>query len=145
MTTGEAKTFSLTLSPQVMLAALLTVLPVIGGSAYYGITTYNRAMAAIEEVDGIGELKEQVLLLQKENNALKERLINAMDSAVRAQEKAADALALSRETKAGSDGTTREVRAELASIRIELKGIAENIRAEMNSLRRATMNPLSGN
>jgi hypothetical protein len=142
MSTEETKTFSLTLSPTVMLGALLTILPVIGGGAYMGITQYNRAVSAIEQVEGIGELQEKITALELENKNLKDRLVNAMESAVRAQEKAADALALSRETKALSDGAAREVQASLASIRIELKSIAENLKAEMNSLKRATTNPL---
>jgi hypothetical protein len=65
-----------------------------------------------------------------------------MDSAVRAQERASDALALARETKAISDGTSREVQATLASIRIELKTISEGLKSEMSALKRATTNPL---
>ncbi len=142
MTTDSPKTFSLTLSPGMILGGLLTILPVIGGGAYMGITQYNRAVSAIEQVEGIGELQEKIAALELENKNLKDRLVNAMESAVRAQEKAADALALSRETKAISDGASREVQASLASIRVELKAIAENLKNEMNALKRATTNPL---
>jgi uncharacterized glyoxalase superfamily metalloenzyme YdcJ len=107
-----------------------------------GITQYNQALSAIEEVQGMGELKDRIAALEQDNKNLKDRLINTMDSAVRAQEKAVDALALARETKAITDGTGREVQATLASIRIELKTIADSLRAEMNALKRATTNPL---
>jgi len=142
MSTDSPKTFSLTLSPGVILGGLLTILPVIGGGAYVGITQYNRAVSAIEEVEGIGELRKEVEALKLENKNLKDRLINSMESAIKAQEKAADALALSRETRAISDGNSREVQASLSSIRMELKSITDGLRAEMNALKRATVNPL---
>jgi uncharacterized glyoxalase superfamily metalloenzyme YdcJ len=107
-----------------------------------GITQYNQALSAIEEVQGMGELKDRIAALEVDNKALKDRLINTMDSAVRAQERASDALALARETKAISDGTSREVQATLASIRIELKTISEGLKSEMSALKRATTNPL---
>jgi len=142
MSTDSTKTFSLSLSPAMMLGGLLTVLPIIGGGAYMGITQYNQALSAIEEVQGMGELKDRIAALEVDNKALKDRLINTMDSAVRAQERASDALALARETKAISDGTSREVQATLASIRIELKTISEGLKSEMSALKRATTNPL---
>jgi ABC-type phosphate transport system auxiliary subunit len=147
MSTDGTKTFSLTLSPQVMLGIILTALPVLGGSAYAGITFYNKMVSTIEAVEGYkpyddAELASRVAALEIENKALKERLFQYMESTVKTQEKASEALALGRETKAVADGTSREVKSSLDSIRAELKSTTQSLETQMNTLRRASTNPL---
>jgi ABC-type phosphate transport system auxiliary subunit len=142
MSTEDSKTFSLTLSPQVLLGLSLTALTTISGGGYWAVTEYNRAVSAIEEVESLGEFKEKVAALELENKNLKERLLQYMESTVKTQEKASEALALARETKAVADGTNREVKSSLDSIRSELKSTTQSLEVQMNTLRRASSNPL---
>ena len=159
MTTEEHKTFSLSLSPQMMLGLILTVLPVLAGGAYAGVTFYNKMVATIEAVDEAKpyddtEIRQQVQALQIESKATKERMLQSMESAVRIQEKATDAIALAREThaiargsaaeaKAVTESQGREVNAKLAQLQQQIESTTAALRMEMNTLKRATTNPLS--
>lgn len=158
MTSEDSKTFSLTLSPQMILGLILTVLPVIAGSAYAGITFFNKMQDTIEAVDSAKpyddtELRELAKRLEVEMKSVKERQLATAEQAVRVAEKASDAIALARETSAVSRGSAaetkavldaqgREVNAKLSQLKNEIDGAVANLRTEMNALKRATTNPL---
>jgi chromosome segregation ATPase len=158
MTSEDSKTFSLTLSPQMILGLILTVLPVIAGSAYAGITFFNKMQATIEAVDSAKpyddtELQETTKRLEIEMKSMKERQLATAEQAVRIAEKASDAIALARETsavargssaetKAVLDAQSREVNARLTQLKNEIDNAVSNLRTEMNALKRATTNPL---
>lgn len=159
MTSEDSKTFSLSLSPQMMLGLILTVLPVIAGSAYAGITFFNKMQATIDAVDSAKpyddtELREQVQTFSIEMKAVKERQLATAEQAVRIAEKASDAIALARETNAIAKGSSaetkavldaqgREVNAKLSQLQNEINNAVSNLRTEMNALKRASTNPLS--
>jgi chromosome segregation ATPase len=159
MTSEDNKTFSLTLSPQMILGLILTVLPVIAGSAYAGITFFNKMQDTIEAVDSAKpyddtELREQVQAFSIEMKSVKERQLATAEQAVRIAEKASDAIALARETSAVSRGSAaetkavldaqgREVNAKLSQLKNEIDSAVSNLRTEMNALKRATTNPMS--
>ena len=159
MTSEDSKTFSLTLSPQMILGLILTVLPVIAGSAYAGITFFNKMQATIDAVDSAKpyddtELREKVQTFEIEMKAVKERQLATAEQAVRIAEKASDAIALARETSAVSRGSAaetkavldaqgREVNAKLSQLKNEIDSAVNNLRTEMNALKRATTNPMS--
>lgn len=166
MSTDETKTFSLSLSPQMMLGLILTGLPVLAGGAYAGVTFYNKMVATIDAVEGAKpyddtELREKVQAFEIEMRAVKERQLQTAEAAVRIAEKASDAIALSRETKAIASGAAaegaaqsrevkstvesmnREVQTRLAALKQDLDSTAAALRSEMNTLKRATTNPLS--
>jgi len=128
---AENKTFSLTLSPQMILGIILTVLPVIGGGAYLAITRYNEAVSAIEEVKGIGEMKSEINTLNIQLKSQQERIASLQDASIRMQEKSSDALASSREAQALAKGNTQEINAAITSMQEQMK-----------ALRKATTNPL---
>ena len=158
MTSEDSKTFSLTLSPQMILGLILTVLPVIAGSAYAGITFFNKMQATIEAVDSAKpyddtEIRELTKRLEIEMKSVKERQLATAEQAVRIAEKASDAIALARETsavargssaetKAVLDAQSREVNARLTQLKNEIDNAVSNLRTEMNALKRATTNPL---
>ena len=154
MSTEDNKTFSLTLSPTMMVTALLAVISALGSGGYYGVTLYNRAMAAIESVEAYEayddkELQAKVLALEVEMKAVKERQLAAADAMMNISEKLIDAVSLSRESQstaksavANADSVNREVQTRLAALQTELKSISEQLRNEMNALKRATTNPL---
>lgn len=137
MTTQQNKTFSLTLSSQMILGIVLTVLPIIGGISYMGITLYNDMVSVIDSYDE-SKIKEIDLRLSSQQN----RILEIMERAIITQEKASDALALAKVVEAESNGNIREVEATLTSIRSEIEANLEGIRAEMKALRKSTTNPL---
>ena len=122
----ETKTFSLSLSPQMILGIILTVLPIIGGSAYLVITKYNQVDSVINDFD---PAKIQALELQLK--VQQERIASLQDASVRMQEKSSDALASSREAQALAKGNTMEINAAITSMQEQMK-----------ALRKATTNPL---
>jgi hypothetical protein len=154
MASEDNKTYSLTLSPQMILGLILTVLPVIGGSAYAGITFFNKMQDTIEAVASYKpyddtEFKEKVKTFEIEMKAVKERQLAIAEQLVRISEKVSDTTALARETKAIAQGSatenaaqSREVQARLNALKQDVDNTAANLRIEMNTLKRATTNPL---
>ena len=132
------KTFSLTLSSRTMLTLVLAALPIIGGGAYYGITLYNKMLSVINKFDA-----NKVVMLEEQLNDQRERYVELMQTNIRLQEKASEAIALAREAKAVSSGTSREVEASLSSIRSEVKSQIDGVNDKMRALQKATTNPLA--
>jgi hypothetical protein len=132
------KTFSLTLSSKTMLTLVLAALPIIGGGAYYGITLYNKMLSVINKFD-----YTKVVMLEEQLNDQRERYVELMQTNIRLQEKASEAIALAREAKAVSSGTSREVEAALSSIRNEVKSQIDGVNDKMRALQKATTNPLA--
>ena len=128
----ENKTFSLTLSPQMILGIILTVLPVIGGGAYLAITRYNEMVSTIESVKGLEEIQTKINTFEVQIKSQQERISSLQDASVRMQEKSSDALASSREAQALAKGNTQEINAAITSMQEQMK-----------ALRKATTNPLS--
>ena len=62
----------------------------------------------------------KVVMLEEQLNDQRERYVELMQTNIRLQEKASEAIALAREAKAVSSGTSREVDAALSSIRSEV-------------------------
>ena len=132
------KTFSLTLSSRTMLTLVLAALPILGGGAYYGITLYNKMLSVINKFD-----YTKVVMLEEQLNDQRERYVELMQTNIRLQEKASEAIALAREAKAVSSGTSREVDAALSSIRSEVKSQIDGVNDKMRALQKATTNPLA--
>ena len=122
----ENKTFSLSLSPQMILGIILTVLPIIGGSAYLVITKYNQVDSVINDFD-----PSKIQALELQLKAQQERIASLQDASIRMQEKSSDALASSREAQALAKGNTMEINAAITSMQEQMK-----------ALRKATTNPL---
>jgi hypothetical protein len=95
------------------------------------------------------EFKEKVKTFEIEMKAVKERQLAIAEQLVRISEKVSDTTALARETKAIAQGSatenaaqSREVQARLNALKQDVDNTAANLRIEMNSLKRATTNPL---
>ena len=165
MTSEDSKTFSLTLSPTMLIGGLLATISALGSGGYYGVTQFNRAMTAIEAVEAmeqyddtglktqIGaievELNTRVNTLEIELKAAKERQLATADALIRISENLTNAVALARESQStaksavvNSESVNREVQTRLDSLKKELDSIAAQLRNEMNGLKRATTNPL---
>jgi hypothetical protein len=154
MTSEDSKTFSLTLSPTMIITGLLALISALGSGGYYGVTLYNRAMTAIESVEAMEQyddtdLKTRVNSLEIELKAAKERQLATADALIRISENLTNAVALARESQStaksavvNSESVNREVQTRLDSLKKELDSIAAQLRNEMNGLKRATTNPL---
>lgn len=154
MTSEDSKTFSLTLSPTMIITGLLALISALGSGGYYGVTLYNRAMTAIEQVEAMEQyddtdLKTRVNSLEIELKAAKERQLATADALIRISENLTNAVALARESQStaksamvNSESVNREVQTRLDSLKKELDSIAAQLRNEMNGLKRATTNPL---
>jgi hypothetical protein len=154
MSTDSTKTFSLTLSPTMMITGLLAVISALGSGGYYGVTLYNRAMTAIEQVESFEqyndtELKTRINTLEIELKAAKERQLATADALIRISENLTNAVALARESQStarsavvSAESVNREVQTRLDSIRKEVESLVAQLRNEMSSLKRATTNPL---
>jgi uncharacterized small protein (DUF1192 family) len=150
----ESKTFSLTLSPAMIITGLITVIGALGSGGYYGVTLYNRAMSAIESVESYQpyddkELQTRINTLETEMKAVKERQLQSADNLLAISEKLIDAVALARESQstaasavANAESVNREVQTRLAALKTELESTSAALKNEMNGLKRATSNPL---
>lgn len=90
-----------------------------------------------------GEYESRIEALEIKLDAQQQRYLELMTSNIKLQEKASDALALARETKAISAGNVREVEASLTSIRSEVKSQIDGVNDKMKALQKATTNPLA--
>lgn len=166
MASDDNKTYSLNLSSQMILGLIVTFLPIIGGAAYSGIKFWGKMEKTIEAVDKFKpyddtEFKEKIQAFEIEVKSLKERQLAIAEQAVRIAEKSSDAIALARETRAVAQGAatesaassrevkaavesqSREVQTKLGALKQDLDSTVAALRVEMNSLKRATSNPLS--
>jgi chromosome segregation ATPase len=137
-----------------MITGLLAVISALGSGGYYGVTLYNRAMTAIEQVESFEqyndtELKTRITTLEVELKAAKERQLATADALIRISENLTNAVALARESQStaksavvSAESVNREVQTRLDSIRKEVESLVAQLRNEMSSLKRATTNPL---
>jgi hypothetical protein len=147
MTSEDNKTFSLTLSPTMMVTILLAVISALGSGGYYGITQFNRAMAAIEAVEGYkpyddAELVSKVQKLEIESSNAKDRFLTLADTTNKLTEKVANVSIVSTEAKVLAESTSREVNSRLVGLKQELDSTASSLKNDMNNLRKASTNPL---
>ena len=148
MTSEDNKTFSLTLSPTMIITGLLALISALGSGGYYGVTLYNRAMAAIEAVEGYkpyddSELSEKVKKLEFESSNAKDRFLGLSDTTNKLTEKVANVTVTATEAKVLAESTSRETNSRLSGLKQELDSTSNALKNEMNNLRRASINPLS--
>lgn len=154
MESDGSKTFSLTLSPTMVIGGLLATISALGSGGYYGVTLYNRAMTAIESVEEMKpysdtELKTRINTLEIELKASKERQLATADALIRISENLTNAVALARESQStaksavvSAESVNREVQTRLDAIKKEVDSTVTQLRNEMAGLKRATTNPL---
>lgn len=142
------------LSPKAILLMLSIILPAIGGTAYVGITTYNRVIAATESIEAakpyddaelraeVNALKVQLSAQQASVNVVKDSMVTTSNQLVSMQEKVSNAIGTANEAKAITNGNVRETSASLLGVREEMKATREGIESQLKALKRATSNPL---
>ena len=147
MTSEDNKTFSLTLSPTMIITGLLALISALGSGGYYGVTLYNRAMAAIEAVEeqkpyDDSELRSKVQKLEIESSGAKDRFLALADTTNKLTEKVANVTVTATESKVLAESTSRETNSRLVGLKQELDSTSSALKNEMNNLRRASINPL---
>jgi len=154
MSLEEIKESYSNLSPKAIFLMLSIILPMIGGTAYVGITTYNRVIAATEAIEAnkpyddaelraeVNALKVQLAAQQSSVNTVKDSMVTTSNQLVSMQEKVSNALGTANEAKAITNGNVRETAASLMGVREEMKATREGIESQLKALKRATSNPL---
>jgi ribonuclease HI len=142
------------LSPKAIFLTLSIILPAISGTAYLGITTYNRVIAATEAIEAakpyddaelraeVNALKVQLSAQQASVNVVKDSMVVTSNQLVSMQEKVSNAIGTANEAKAITNGNVRETAASLLGVREEMKATREGIESQLKALKRATSNPL---
>jgi hypothetical protein len=154
MSLEEIKESYSNLSPKAILLTLSIILPAIGGTAYVGISTYNRVIAATEAIEAakpyddaelraeVNALKVQLSAQQASVNVVKDSMVVTSNQLVSMQEKVSNAIGTANEAKAITNGNVRETSASLLGVREEMKATREGIESQLKALKRATSNPL---
>jgi hypothetical protein len=154
MSLEEIKESYSNLSPKAIFLTLSIILPAIGGTAYVGITTYNRVIAATEMIEAnkpyddaelraeVNALKVQLSAQQASVNVVKDSMVTTSNQLVSMQEKVSNAIGTANEAKAITNGNVRETSASLLGVREEMKATREGIESQLKALKRATSNPL---
>lgn len=154
MSLEEIKESYSNLSPKAIFLTLSIILPAIGGTAYVGITTYNRVISATEMIEAnkpyddaelkaeVNALKVQLAAQQTSVNTVKDSMVITSNQLVSMQEKVSNAIGTANEAKAITNGNVRETAASLMGVREEMKATREGIESQLKSLKRATSNPL---
>jgi len=154
MSLEEIKESYSNLSPKGIFLMLSIILPAISGTAYLGITTYNRVIAATEAIEAakpyddaelraeVNALKVQLSAQQASVNVVKDSMVTTSNQLVSMQEKVSNAIGTANEAKAITNGNVRETSASLLGVREEMKATREGIESQLKALKRATSNPL---
>jgi ribonuclease HI len=154
MSLEEVKESYSNLSPKAIFLTLSVILPAISGTAYLGITTYNRVIAATEAIEAakpyddaelraeVNALKVQLSAQQASVNVVKDSMVVTSNQLVSMQEKVSNAIGTANEAKAITNGNVRETAASLLGVREEMKATREGIESQLKALKRATSNPL---
>ena len=114
-------------------------IPVIGGAFYTGITELNKAK---DDLAAFHDIVEAFPAVQRKAEAMTEKVNAQQETIIKMQEKLADALINSREAKIVAESTQKEARAAANASKVEIEATAHSLRTELNTLKRATTNPL---
>ena len=128
---SDNKTYSLTLSSQMILGIILSVLVPLGGAVYYGITLFNDLTGTIEEVKKMSSVETRIIVLEDRSRTTERQLVDVMMSNNRALEKANEAY-----------GKAIEANSVAKSSQDKITDTVANVKDEMKQLRKAMINPL---
>ena len=129
---SDNKTYSLTLSSQMILGIILSVLVPLGGAVYYGITLFNDLTGTIEEVKKMSSVETRIVVLEDRSRTTERQLVDVMMSNNRALEKANEAYGKAIEANSVAKSTADKV-----------TDTVTNVKDEMKQLRKAMVNPLN--
>ena len=116
---------------------IITGVPVILGAGYTGITKFNEVK---EMYESYSDTASAAASAKRRVEALEEKVADQREVIAKMQERLAEALMASRESKIVSESTQKELRSGLAAQKVELEVTSSALRSEMNTLKRATTN-----
>jgi len=122
-----------------VISFVVGAIPVIGGTFYTGITELNKAK---DDLAAFHDIVEEFPSVKRKADSLTEKVNAQQETIIKLQEKLADAYINSREAKVLAESTQREARAAAAASKTEIESSVSSLRTEMNTLKRATSNPL---
>lgn len=96
----------------------------------------------IEATSKLTALQTDMATMQEQLTSIKENQLNSLQSNIRLQEKASEAIALAREASAISKSTQREVEVTIEASKSEVKTMVQSLEDKVEVLKRATTNPL---
>lgn len=99
----------------------------------------NKTIAATSKFKVI---EDSIAQLEHHVKSIKERQLESMDSNIRLQEKASDAIALAREANSIAKSTQRELEATTDATKSEVKTMIKSVEDKLEVIKRATTNPL---
>lgn len=130
----------------ILVGVLTTFVPAVFVGGYQAITELNKAKDALAQfkdmVDSYGEIQADLKAVKYANESLRERVISQADTLSKVQEKASDAILDARVAKNVAESADKNTKSQLSAIRVEVQSSLDAVKTEMNTLKRATTNPL---
>lgn len=123
----------------IVVSFVVGAVPVIGGGFYTAITELNKAK---DSLAAFTQIVEEFPAVQRKAEAATTKVQEQQELIMKLQERLSDAYINSREAKVMAEGTQRESRAAAHAAKVEIESSVGALRIEMNTLKRATSNPL---
>lgn len=130
----------------ILVGILTTFVPAVFVGGYTAITELNKAKDALaqfkEMVDNYGEIQSEIKSIKQTNENLRERVLSQGDTLSKVQEKASEAILDARVAKNVAESADKNTKSQISAIRTEVQSSLDAVKTEMNTLKRATTNPL---
>ena len=118
---------------------IITGIPAFLGAGYTGVTMFNDVKGMFQD---FSEVASAASSAKRKVESLEEKVQEQRETIIKLQERLAEAVMSAREAKIVSESNQKELRAGLASQKVELEVTSGALRSEMNTLKRATTNRL---
>lgn len=120
----------------------MILFPIILGSGYGAVVFIEKMNKTIAATSKFKVIEDDIKTLQLQITSIKERQMESLDASIRIQEKASDAIALSREANSIAKSTQRELEATTDATKSEVKTMIKSVEDKLEVIKRATTNPL---
>lgn len=120
----------------------MILFPIVLGSGYGAVVFIEKMNKTIAATSKFRVIEDQITELELSLKAIKERQMEGLESSIRLQEKASEAIALSRESNALAKSTQRELQATTDAVRSEVETMIKSVNEKLEVIKRATTNPL---
>ena len=136
------ESFNLSFSSQTISRIIMILFPIILGSGYGAVVFIEKMNKTIAATAKFKVIEDQIYELELSLKSIKERQMESLESNIRLQEKASEAIALSRESNALAKSTQRELQATTDAVRSEVETMIKATNEKLEVIKRATTNPL---
>jgi len=136
------ESFNLNLSDKTISRIIIFLFPIILGSGYGAVVFIEKMNKTIAATSKFKVIEDSIAQLEHHVKSIKERQLESMDSNIRLQEKASDAIALAREANSIAKSTQRELEATTDATKSEVRTMIKSVEDKLEVIKRATTNPL---